>query len=103
MNRMGNNLKAIMKVMRLANGRGKSRLNVNELYQMSLSFLNYNLSKEPKEFESNSFATDLNSIIPWCEIKDVKRGPKNYQGGKSFTIDSCNLFDPIITDTGVCW
>ena len=64
---MGNNLKAVMKVMRLANGRGKSRLDIKELFQMSKPYLNYNLRKEVKEFDSNPFVTDLNSIIPWCK------------------------------------
>ena len=99
---MGNNLKAVMKVMRLANGRGKSRLDIKELFQMSKPYLNYNLRKEVKKFDSNPFVTDLNSIIPWCEIKDEKNGPKNFHGGEGFIIDSCNLFHPIVTDTGIC-
>ena len=37
--RMGNNLKAIMKVMRITIGRGKSGLNVKELFQMSKQYL----------------------------------------------------------------
>ena len=100
--RMGNNLKAIMKVMRLATGRGKSGLNVKELFQMSKPYLNYNLTVDEKFLEENPLETDLNSILPWCQYRDEKKGPKNTQGGKDFSVDSCQLFDPIITDVGIC-
>ena len=100
--RMGNNLKAIMKVMRIIIGRGKSRLNGKEFFQMSKPYLNYSLIKDEKYFSSYPFDIDFNSIIPWCEIKDEKEGPKNIYGGNDFNIESCDLFNPIVTDIGIC-
>ena len=47
-----NNLKAIMKVMRIAIGRGKSGLNVKELVDMSKPYLEYSLINY-KEFDTD--------------------------------------------------
>ena len=100
--RMGNNLKAIMKIMRITIGRGKSSLNVEELFQMYQPYINYTLIRNEQDFAWYPFDVDSNSIIPWCELKDEKEGPKNTYGGNDFTIQSCGLFEPIVTDIGIC-
>ena len=52
---------------------------------MSKSYLNYSLTKLEEELESYPFDIDLNTIIPWCEIKDDDdEGPQNtYSASKS--------------------
>ena len=101
---LGNNLKAIMKVMRLSGGRGKSGLSDAELFQNSKPYLSYNLSRDDADLKMYPFTTDTNSIIPWCELKNVTYVPnlKNFYDGEAFSENSCQLFDPIITDLGVC-
>ena len=61
--RMGNNLKAIMKIMRITIGRGKSSLNVEELFQMYQPYINYSLIRNEQDFARYPFDLDLNSII----------------------------------------
>ena len=93
-----------MKVMRLSVGRGKSGISDVELFQNSKPYLNYNVTKEDENLKMYPFTTDINSIIPWCELKNVTYipNPKNSHGGDLFSENSCQLFDPIITDLGVC-
>ena len=97
-----------MKVMRLSGGRGKSGLFNAELIQNSKTYLSYNQSRYDEYSKTYPkiypFTTDVNSIIPWCEFKENKYVPipKNIYGGNSYSENSCQIFDPIITDMGVC-
>ena len=93
-----------MKVMRLSVGRGKSGISDAELFQNSKPYLNYDVTKNDENLKIYPFTTDINSIIPWCELKNVTYipNPKNSHGGDLFSENSCQLFDPIITDLGVC-
>ena len=88
---MGNNLKAIVKVMRLAIGRGKSRLNITELMDPALEWIRYpmNHALESKINRLHS-EDDVRSFIPYCQ----------YMASEEF---ACDLFDPVITDSGICY
>ena len=68
-----------MKVMRLSVGRGKSGISDAELFQNSKPYLSYNLSRDD-DLKMYPFTTDINSIIPWCELKNVTYVPnlKNF-------------------------
>ena len=92
--KIGNNLKAIMNVMRFAAGRGKSRLKVDGFLERVLENLQYsvkNLTVDELD------VVDYQTLIPWCDLNQQK-GPNGIKMG----IESCNLFEPVVTDMGLC-
>ena len=105
---IGHNLKAIMKVMRLANKRGRNLLNINSLIENKNNELKYPMaSKGINSFQSqnqDSFVEiDVNSMIPWC----WKRQSSSMDHGmqlchKVYKECQCDLFEPVITDHGMC-
>ena len=81
-----------MNVMRFAAGRGKSRLKVDRFMERVLENLQYSLRDLTKdELE----VVDYQAIIPWCDLNQQKASNK-------LAIDSCNLFEPVVTDMGLC-
>ena len=87
--KLGNNLPAVMKIMRVAVKRGKSHLNVSELLENALQYINYTMLIDEKDLENLTYEVDYTSMIPWCEIDSGEDG-------------DCTLFDPIVTDQGLC-
>ena len=98
-NQVGHNLKAIMKVMRLANGRGRSKLDIRELMQNFLTNINYTLTTTKENLDNQPFIDDMNTMLPLCELENNKS-----TGGWRWNAaeESCKLFDPVITDLGIC-
>ena len=92
---MNNNLRSIMQVMRMAIGRGKSHFNVTNFLQPYLKdskYLKYPLNIDTiRKFYNNDLVEDKNSYIPWCK----------YVEENHFT--SCDIFEPVLTDQGVCY
>ena len=82
-----------MKIMRMAMGRGKSHLNVSELLENVFNIIenttNYALIFGEDHLRNLTSEVDYTSMIPWCEIKGGLDG-------------SCTLFEPVITDQGIC-
>lgn len=96
--RIGNNLKAIMKIMRFAIGRGKFDLNSTDLLKTGiLEKSNYTLFHSKDQFDSREKEKDINSMIPWCQLRngDKDKSLLNVEV-------SCDLFDPVVTDVGIC-
>ena len=103
-------LKPIMKVMRMATGRGQSHFNVTDFLQPFIQNvnklrypLNFNSTDPSSKFssgyslyngiEKNPEIRDRTSFIPACTYACRK-----------FTIGkSCKLFEPVITDLGICY
>ena len=81
---IGYNLKAIMKVMRLAIGRGRSRINITEIIDSTKNLIRYPLNNKAygKNVQSR---TDVMAFIPLCKYNDT---------GKAV---DCELFDPVLT------
>ena len=79
-----------MKVMRFAVGRGRSKLLIDEFMEQIMENLHYPV-KNFTELE----VLDHQTLIPWCDLNDQKISSK-------LAIDSCNLFEPVITDMGLC-
>ena len=80
--------------MRFAAGRGKSRLKVNGLMERVLENLQYSVKNLT---ESDLEVVDYQTLIPWCDLNQQKSSNSIKIG-----IDSCNLFEPVITDMGLC-
>ena len=82
-----------MKIMRMAMGRGKSHLNVSELLENVFNIIenttNYALIFGEDHLRNLTSEVDYTSMIPWCEIKGEQYG-------------NCTLFEPVITDQGIC-
>ena len=93
--KLGNNLKAIMKVMRFANARSKSHIVIDNDFQRILIGLNFSLSSPANE--TRSIFDFKSSIIPQCWINKDKPdfSTSSYR-------EQCNLFQPVITDMGIC-
>ena len=96
---IGYNLEAVMRVMRLALGRGKSRFNMTEILEDVLDDLEYPMMIDRNDLVNYQSVKDVNSMIPFCQLNDAKEGDTD----TIFTMEpECDLFDPIITDLGVC-
>lgn len=80
----------IMQIMRLANRRGQSELDLK-----SLKFVGANLQYMAKEMdEKSSKIKDRNALLPWC------RTGLDWSYEKDWL--SCDLFQPVVTDLGIC-
>ena len=90
--RMGHNLEAIMKVMRLALQRGKTRINLTEILEPYSIEGKYPLMHDISNLQSNK---DTNSMLPYCSLAASSKENMFYK-------PECNLFDPVITDLGIC-
>ena len=108
-NQIGHNLKAIMKVMRIANGRGRSGIYVKELMNIFKPNINYTLTLKQEYIESDKIwysgsIDDMNTLLPWCELENNKFRVRHAdpERVKDFYVEKCNLFDPVITDLGIC-
>ena len=102
---MGNNLEAIMNVMRIAMGRGKARSNPTEILKdvMNDNEMRYPIRITKEDFKDYKSIRDTNSIIPFCELSDAKRKMNSKDYTPTTTNEpECHLFDPVVTDVGIC-
>ena len=94
-------LKPIMKVMRMASGRGKSHFNVTDLLgpffeNLDLVRFSFNVNGSNSfypEYPQNPEATDKTSFIPACK----------YSNDTQYFDKKCKLFEPVVTDNGICY
>ena len=87
-----NKLKPIMKVMRMASGRGNSHFNLTDFLQPFLEnseLVKYSMNPIDEKDEIR----DLTSFLPACIYSDT-----------TFSIgENCKLFEPVVTDLGICY
>ena len=94
---MTKNLELIMKVMRFASNNGQSHFSLTSVIDDSQSPLIYPMLP-PNKVIKGSLASikNLNSMIPVCFMK-LSDDEKDY-----LRPDHCDLFQPVITDMGIC-
>ena len=90
--KIGHNLKALMKIMRFATRRGNSGFTLKSILQNSTNSLFYPF----KEDETSKRKVDQNSLIPWCNLRNNEDKLNKYKES------SCKLFQPVFTDIGMC-
>ena len=97
---MGNNLKAIMKVMRFASRRGQSYYNQKSMITKDLyPIMHYKMKKlTPYSIYEK---LDLQSIIPMCSL-DTFDSPEVDILPSKRAYYNCSLFEPVFTDIGMC-
>ena len=95
---IGNNLKSIMKVMRFANHRGRSSFDLESIIPNATNKLGYALENL---FWSSGRTTklDLTTMIPTCYMENID---ENTDMKQFFREKSCQLFQPVFTDLGMC-
>ena len=92
-------LTPIMKVMRMASGRGQSHFNISDFLQPFLN--NMDVIKYPFNMSTSSQyypfkqdeVRDKTSYIPACI----------YARKHSLIGQNCKLFEPVVTDLGICY
>ena len=89
--KIGHNLKALMKVMRFASRRGNSGFTLRSILQDPTDKLFYPLKDKTTERK-----VDKNSFLPWCNLRNDEEKVNSYD--KS----SCKLSQPVFTDIGMC-
>lgn len=82
-----------MKFMRFAVGRGKSKLKIDNFMTGVLQGLTY-----PTKNIEDQEVGDMNALLPLCDLY----GNKGHTYGSGLTLDSCNLFEPVLTNAGLC-
>ena len=92
--RIGNNLKALMRIMRFSSRRGKSGFTFNSILpnNYSTKALIYPIRKGYFSKEN----IDIYTLLPWCNLIN-----DNYKENL-FDVASCQLFQPVFTDLGMC-
>jgi hypothetical protein len=93
--KMGNNLKVIMQIMRFASRRGQSGFDAKELLasiSKNKTLLKYNVNPIGTGLYKTKMAKDMTTIIPAC----------SYANGTNVLHKDCFLFEPVITDLGIC-
>ena len=89
-NTLGNNLEAILKVMRLTY-HGKSGFDLKSLIKEPKNQLRYSLVPNIKR------EVNTHTLLPWCNFEKFGSEKLNH-----FDIDSCTLFEPVFSDFGLC-
>ena len=97
--KVGQDLQPVMKVMRIANRRGKPNLNLTDLLEDLMNSTDYNSIFHGNGESESKF--DPNSMIPWCEKKELDDMDKHNVPEQLQTLN-CDLFDPVVTDVGIC-
>ena len=85
--------------MRMASGRGQSHFNVNDFLQpfmINQGLVHYpmNVNTSNDYYRDEKEARDKTSFLPICGYSKGKASKSNV---------NCNLFDPVITDLGICY
>ena len=82
--------------MRFANRRGKSGY---DLDSMIPNLLSSDILKYPTSQNSEpTFKVDTHAMIPWCKFKNEDDEIQNW-----FDENSCELFQTVVTDLGMCY
>ena len=85
-----------MKIMRFANRRGKSGYDLDSTIP---NLLSSDILKYPTSQNSGpTFKVDTHAMIPWCKFKNEDDEIQNW-----FDENSCELFQPVVTDLGMCY
>jgi hypothetical protein len=98
--KLGHNIKAIMKVMRMASRRGQSGLDMEHFmkpFENKSALLKYNVNPIGIGAYRKKISRDVTTILPWCKFAN----PSNDEIS-ALPIDSCQLFQPVVTDSGIC-
>jgi hypothetical protein len=98
--KLGHNIKAIMKVMRMASRRGQSGLDMQHFmkpFEKKSAPLKYNVNPIGIGAYMNKISRDLTTILPWCKYAN----PSNNEIS-GLPIDACQLFQPVVTGSGIC-
>ena len=96
--KMGNNLEAMMKVMRFANRRGRPKYDLYSIVSNGTTkILQYTLKDMREKGKSSKF--DLTSIIPMCFFQEMDEDTYHKE---IYSESSCQHFQPVITDKGMC-
>ena len=95
-----------MKVMRLTVRRGKTMFNLHSLITnktISGQQLKYPFDKDEKfsEYKLRDVQYDTTSMIPWCTLNDGTN-IKSWHEYNQDEVTPCNLFQPVITNNGIC-
>ena len=104
--KMGHNLKAIMKVMRFAIRRGKTLFNLHSLISNKTSSgdqLKYPFDNDKKysAYKQRALQYDTTSMIPWCTLNNGTI-VKSWHESFLEKVEPCNLFQPVVTNNGFC-
>ena len=89
--KIGHNLKSLMKIMRFASRRGNSGFTLKSILPNPTDKLFY-----PLKDETSKRKVDKNSLLPWCILENDEE-KYNF-----FDRSSCELFQPVFTDVGMC-
>ena len=91
---MGNNLEAIMRVMRIARGRGKARFNLTEILQNVINDeeMRYPIRFRKEDLDEHESIKDANAVIPFCELSDATNNEKTEDGNVITHEPECHLF-----------
>jgi hypothetical protein len=93
--KMGSNLKEIMQIMRFASRRGQSGFDAEALLasiSKNITLLKYNVNPIGTGLYKTKMSKDMTTIIPAC----------SYANGTNILHEDCFLFEPVITDLGIC-
>ena len=96
---MGHNLKSIMKVMRFANRRGKSSFDLYSFVPNVSNKLQYSTNNVRIWNGGEKPTLDTNTMIPVCFLEHIN---ENTHSKRQFGKESCQLFQPVFTDSGMC-
>ena len=90
---LNGSIETIFKVMRLAQRRGKSNIDIEHLLKDTKKAIKYDLKYE------HGFWYDFGSMIPVCSVGNSF----SLHSGFTSEADDCLLFEPIVTDVGICY
>ena len=104
--KMGHNLKAIMKVMRFAVRRGKTIFNLHSLISnqtVTSKLLKYPFDNDKKylAYKQRPQQYDTTSMIPWCTLNNGSN-VKSWHEYSRDEVKPCSFFQPVITNNGIC-
>lgn len=82
----------------MASRRGQSKLDLNSLAgeNMDLKYKRNTIGEHHAYYKENP-TRDTNSYLPWCKTGGSKLA------NKYVSLESCNLFQPVVTELGICY
>ncbi len=108
LDKVGHDLTSLMKVMRLANRRGQSLIDVQDLLQTYLDsddhWKRYQFNKVGKGFYRYNMAYDPTAYIRACSFaKELDILVQKDDMNVTKEMQSCFMFEPVLTDQGICY
>ena len=97
------NLKAMMKVMRFASKRSRNKFKITSIIEnitsSSTNILKYPLKKENLTLDQ----IDINTMMPWCLKTNGTKASFGHHCLRDYRLClSCDVFEPVFTDHGLC-